>query len=484
MVLEDPRTPPPPRKRRGAASRGEGAPSSSPRSGPPGWARLVLIGVALVLAVVIGRHHLGELLITRDPSLAVMVNGGSHRAWSAHAERLIANAGEDTRQRAEAEAAARRAIARNPIDHAAFRVLGRASAERDDVGAADLYFDAAWRRSRRDTPTALWWFYRSLQDGNYERAFASADSVLRRRNETRDSLYPIISAVVATDEQALSPLVARLRFAPRWRDSFIQHYTDEAASAAGPYRLIDALRRGNSAPTDREMGYYLARLTREGSYQAAYVAWAQHLPADRHDGLSLVYDGDFENAPGIPPFDWRLSPLPQALLEIASSPQRDGSALYVEYSGTTAAPWLVEQMLVLPAGDYVLGVDVLVESLDETDRMVWTVRCERGPVLLELRVPDRATTWQRLQGGISVPAEGCPAQRLMLRAVPGDILAPMVVWVDAVSVERGTFVAPEASERPVRPDPDQLRPTPGASRPDFDLSIGAARTEAEPGSPS
>jgi hypothetical protein len=107
MVLDDPRTPPPPRKRRRLSSGGEGTTPGSPaseRKGPPGWARIALVVAALVMAVLIGRHHLGELLISRDPSLAVMVNGGSHRAWSAHAERLIANAGEDTRQRAEAEA--------------------------------------------------------------------------------------------------------------------------------------------------------------------------------------------------------------------------------------------------------------------------------------------------------------------------------------------------------------------------------------------
>lgn len=388
--------------------------------------------VGLIASLSVG---LTEMNLPRRPEQAIRFRGDDGAALSRLAERRL-GIGADPRQLAAARVEARAALLRSPLEAGAMRALGSAAAREGRLDDADRFMAAASRRTLRHTRTQLWHVYRGLQLGDAARIALAADTVLRRRPAESDGLFPILLHLVQSEPATGGPVAERLALGPPWRSGFIDWAAEDGPTPLIAYRLLSGLRATDRPPTDREMAAYLRRLIKDDQHQAAYVAWAQHLPRDRRRRFDLVYDGGFDRAPGIAPFDWTTGSDPALMVEIGA-PLGGGQALFVETMGGGAAT-AVEQMLVLPPGRYRLTGRSLTETGIEPERLVMQVACIRDArtrgVLLGATSPGaESLDWRPIAVDFTVPPQ-CPAQRLAVLSRPGDTVQPLAVWFDDLAV--------------------------------------------------
>ena len=335
--------------------------------------------------------------------------------------------------RREADRLAREVLRSAPLNYKALRILGLLAVEQRQFDTADAFMAAAVRRSNRDTPSQLWIFRRAAMRGDFQAAFRAVDAILRRRSQERQTLFRAMFAILGYAHEARPALAERLTHLPGWRSSFLQAYTRAAASPDLIEALFAAIDRTTAPVTDQEFAFYVARLVQAKEYQRAHAAWSARLPPDRStDGL--VYDGGFELGDAPPPFGWTIRRGAGLLVERARPPQQATKALHIEFGGSGKSQSIAEQLLVLPAGDYIFSARSLFFSTQEPDRIGWTLVCEGGSTIMDIR--ERAPAfgkWITIQVSFAVPA-GCAGQRLRLRVVSGDTQAPISVWYDDLMI--------------------------------------------------
>jgi hypothetical protein len=112
-------------------------------------------------------------------------------------------------------------------------------------------------------------------------------------------------------------------------------------------------------------------------------------------------------------------------------------AAHLHFFGRPAARVNGRLGLLLARGRFGLSVRAPSDFLRSDRGLQWIVRCEGGPVLGELEVPDGNAAWRLLSVDFEVPAERCPGQWLELRNpavrgtaqnVSGDL------WIDDVAI--------------------------------------------------
>lgn len=400
-----------------------------------GRAGLRVIFVTVVVAAIAFQTitlGMAEMESARDPAAALRWRPGFGPALAgAAAERLAA-----ARSHADVEQAgalARKAWAAGPLQTEAIRVEGLAEAEggRPALGGALLRIAA--RRSRRDIPTHLWLFGDVLQRADYRAAALHAD-LLMRVSDLHDAVFPALQAALG-DPRAAEALAARFALHPPWRSWFLADLGAHDADLAAPLRLFRAMRDDGAPPSDAETAPYFARLAAERPVRTAYAAWASLLPPAGVTGLALLYDGGFEGRPGPPPFNWRLVDRPEAFAERRPRPGATGSALHAVYDDAESQP-LAEELLVLPAGDYVLSGAFATDSALDPDQVGWSLTCERGgPRLVDVRQGgDAAPTWRPFSIRFTVPSGRCDGQRLQLDGRAGSSIARVSVWYAALRI--------------------------------------------------
>lgn len=157
-------------------------------------------------------------------------------------------------------------------------------------------------------------------------------------------------------------------------------------------------------------------------YDGAYALW------QRFSGLSgrrpLLFNGDFRQAGAPPPFNWSLASGAAGLAEAA-----DGRLRVLHYGREDAT--LASQLLLLPPGRYRLSMPV--SGSIASGALAWVVTCSPGNEAL-LRAP--LTAGSALLASFTVPAAGCPAQSLELRAAGNDMPGESDLLLGPVVLER------------------------------------------------
>src|SRR3546814_15746228 len=103
---------------------------------------------------------------------------------------------------------------------------------------------------------------------------------------------------------------------------------------------------------------------------------------------------------------------------------------------------LLQQLQMLPAGDYVLeGHSIGIEQ-PARSRPYWIVRCQTGGEIGRVELPNSSQAGGRFQGAIRVPADR-PVPMLALVARPPDDLGGV-----SGQIHRNTLRPPPASATP------------------------------------
>jgi hypothetical protein len=410
--------------------------SASGAASPPLAGRSLpnFVGFLLTIAMV----WLGGQFITQgvsddylrsDPELAVLWRGDSADAVAALArERLVG------RDRDGAARLSGRALQLAPLNASALTTYGIAMDELGRQPRADLAMTVAGRLSWRDVVTQIWLFRRLLLAGDFEAALNHGDALMRRENDVPKVLLAAVAAA-ARDPRMVDPLARHMAQNPAWRGPLLVFLSYDAQPPATDVAraLLTRLAAGPTPPTDDELAVYLRRLVGDQRFADAASDWRTLTHAAGQTGY--VHDGDFERPPGQTPFDWTYSSGVGWTVDIADAPgEGRGQALKLEYDGVSP-PKLVRQMLVLPAGSYRLSGRAYSDGDADPKQLGWGVVCATtGQALAAVRTPPSKGQWSAFAAELSVPADGCPAQWLVLSAEPGDARSDIDVWYDDIQI--------------------------------------------------
>jgi hypothetical protein len=398
--------------------------------------------VALFAAWRIASLAVADFHADTDPARALQWRPGHPEALLRLAEKNAASGRFE-----EAAALARRALAADPLDGRAYRVLADAARGRGDLEQQRELIVLAVQHAPRDIAARAWAAQIALERGDAASAFSHYDRMLRVEPGARTTVFPVIAALAAMPG-ARDAMVARLAEQPPWRTEFLRYFASTAPSADDLLPVFEGLRASGGLSPD-ENAALVGRLVRDRRWDQAFVAWAGGLSQAQLGALGTPVNGDFEDqAPPRGPFDWNVGRVSGVDAGIRPLPDDEGHALRVEFQGKRSPFRDVRQLLMLPPrAGYRLEWRSRFDGLQASRGLRWTVTCADGTagVILASEPSTGSSPWRTHAVAFDVPP-GCPAQWLALELdarIAAETQAMGAAWFDDVAVVSGA-AAPAA----------------------------------------
>lgn len=349
------------------------------------------------------------------------------------AGKLLAANPTDRATIATARTLAAGALRASPISAEAARSLGLAAVSSGDTRLANAAFDYAFRLSRRDVPTHLWFIERSVERGDIAAALRHYDQAMRTSLSSRALLTPILVAA-AQDDAVVDQLLPLLARRPNWWGAFVHMMIGTSPDAAVLHRFATSL---NLRSDDRDHPDFLPRtidrLVNAGLYDRAFELYARDsgTPATQ-----LLRNGGFENPNPRPPLDWRYAEEPDLEGLVQARPDGRGTALFLSAQAGRGGT-VAQQLLRLAPGDYRLSLLAgAIADGSATDRPRITLRCANGqaPPIAEVILPPARENGRRIAARFAV-RRGCIAQRLTVD-VRGSLseTSDTLPWIDDLAI--------------------------------------------------
>jgi hypothetical protein len=239
---------------------------------------------------------------------------------------------------------------------------------------------------------------------------------------------------------------AWLKDAP-WRTALLgylaQHSGDDATAD-----MVFRQAKAAAGLGPEEEAAWVERYVRAANWPAAAARWRE-LTGRTHWTGTEVTNGDFERESVLPPFGWdiRSSPGVDAAVDMAGT----GHVLRIDFLGQRSAFSNVSQLLLLPAGRYVLGWRSRGDGFRSARGMQWTLHCappQQTHLLATQHFPQsQDDRWIASRQEFAVPT-GCQAQwlRLVLDArIAAETEAYGTVMLDDVEIKTAVSVPPVRS---------------------------------------
>lgn len=361
---------------------------------------------------------------------AAQLNPSSGFALSRNAEAHYA-----ARRFGQAADFARRAIGEAPFEVRAVRTLGLSMLALGQAQGGSVMLRAGalgWR----DTPTQDWLIQQAALQNDFETVVQRVDGLMRRqRNGGRmlDLLHRI-----AAFPQGRKAIVARLSDGAPWQGRFFNmlHHLQPGEFGAHAQLLADyhdaggMVGRAQAAP-------FANRLASQGRIAEARRVWLAWSRSGKRAAEATINDSGFtavrsgaDSEPAYP-FEWRFRE-GAAFAAIGEPPvPAGGTALQARSDGTSESV-IAHQTVLLRPGTQRIGYDVLADSPAARLAFGWALRCLPGNQLIRSEPASGASAgaWLRTSVTFQIPASGCSAQKLELRALDG--VDPVEAWFDNV----------------------------------------------------
>lgn len=398
-----------------------------PRRSPKEWAaRIALALLALVLGYFAVTHSLAQVLRTKAPEQAYRLAPYDGRI-TAYLSAKMSGPGATTEERAEADRLARLALRQDPTAVAAVATLGINAQLRGDTEVARRYFEYSDKLSRRDLRTRLWFIEDAVAREDVPEALRHYDIALRTSRGAPNLLYPVLGTAIS-DATIRSELVKTLAAKPAWTESFIGYAADNGDTVSVA-RLFQDLRHSNVVIPDAAQASIIGRLVTEENYAAAWSYFASIRPnADRRRSRDTSFAANL-TAPS--PFDWTPLGGDAGISTVIQSGSQDG--IFDFSAPATVGGPLLQQLQLLPTGDYVIEGRTIDLDQAETARPYWVLICTNGRELGRVEVPNSSENGGVFRGQFTVNA-GCPAQYLRLVARPSNAIGGLSGQIDEVQL--------------------------------------------------
>jgi len=358
------------------------------------------------------------------------------------------NSDQGSRTRAEIGSLAEQALVTDPLNASALSILGQLSALAADNKRADTFMQAAVRRSLFESDAVLWMMKKSYDTHDYNAAIGYADTLLRTRQNVGGYVWPMLGNL-AENPMLAAELRKLLASQPPWRDLFFHSLSGNISDARTPLEIFLNLKNTGAPPTAVELRSYLNFLVARKSYDLAYYAWLQFLPAAQLNQVGNLFNGSFEFDPSGLPFDWVWTDSPAVTIKIEPSDDEKERALHIQFGPGRVDFSGVSQLIMLPPGNYQFQGKYKADILSQRG-MQWRISCAAGestPLGESSMVPGRGSTWQDLVFSFSVPEADCPAQYVTLASLARSASEQFIsgtIWCDDLKIVNETVVAPSA----------------------------------------
>lgn len=336
--------------------------------------KLAKIGLLAIVVAVLASlsivDTLGRLWRTRSPQAAQSL------PFETQAPLLVMSSGLLTRKeplpRDQVFTLARRAIASDPLNPVAFRMMALASdpetSSRESIGYARL----ADRLSRRDLFVQLILIEEAVRNNNVPEALSRYDQALRTSLQSREFLLPILSEALANAEISKGLERYYVAGAP-WFETFISYAAQNAKAGEVADLLFHAGPRKNPVLLNAVAPTLLTRLVEQREYSRADRLFSA-LPGSNRALLERAEWTGTSVDQRFGAFAWQplTAELASAGFETTAARSTPEFYLYVR-SGTEAK--VLSKVLALRPGAYRLGLSMSVDVRGPGARAWWTLQC-------------------------------------------------------------------------------------------------------------
>jgi hypothetical protein len=338
------------------------------------------------------------------------------------------------------ELLAARALAHDPLNAKALRMLGQASYASGNDARGDNMMEAASQRSLHESLALYAMVRKHYRERNYPKALSYADALLRTRVNVFPDLMPMLGRM-AEDPEASTSLKHMLSKDSPWRSRFFSQLPKFITDARTPLGVFLAVNESSARLSEADLRSYLTMLINNDLHELAYYAWLQFLPPEQMAKAGFVFNGDFDTEPTPVPFDWQFAAGSGANIQRAARPDNDDDfALLLQFGPGRVEQGEVKQMVMLPRGDYRLSA-VYKSDLTSDRGVKWSVTCvgDREPLGDSIGVKGVHSSWKELEFAFTVPDNDCVAQTLKLALdarSASEKFADGSIWYDAVRITR------------------------------------------------
>ena len=276
--------------------------------------------------------------------------------------------------RGEIRDLALRALANDPLNARAIRLLAEVISETDQV---HQLMQKAYEHSRRELIATFWLLNDSYYRKDFKATLRYSDILLRTRPELGTYIYNYL-ALLASEPEGRILLVDRLAAEPDWRPAFFQVFPRSSKDADAPLLVMTALRDAGKPASDKEVAPYLKFLISINRVDAAYNAWLQILTPAQLEKVELLTNGRFESKPSGLPFDWWIDPPKNAVADFVPLGKNSAeNAFHIRFGDGRVQFPQMSQVLLLPPGHYRLEGN-LRGAISGKRGLRWQIRCVSG----------------------------------------------------------------------------------------------------------
>ena len=306
--------------------------------------------------------------------------------------------------------------------------------------AAEKFYTLASRLSGRNYAAQTPLIDTLIGRGQVSEALVHIDGVLRTKPQQSPQIYAVLAAL-AQREDGLPALVKLLASDPPWRRNFLNFASADVAYADTVYSVLAEMRKNHIAIADAEIRGYLKNLIEHKNVPKAYFVWLDFLNERQLRNVKLLYDGDFSVPSQNLFFDWTVKALSDVgVSEVARVGGQGEQSLMVDFARARPNSNMIEQILMLPPGNFSLQGEVNAKNLHSDIGVHWQIRCEeKTSAIATMAGRSAGQGWEKMETEFVIPAQDCATQKLVLRmAEPLDGMQTVTgqIYFDKMRVVR------------------------------------------------
>lgn len=338
----------------------------------------------------------------------------------------------------DGEPLAAEALASDPMNKTALDLIGSSALVNKDFARADSVFRVAAQLGWRDVTTQRYWLFASLALNDEVLAAQRLDALLR------------IKTPEAPEEMGMEQLESTAAGRAAWLNQMMQQppwlagYLVQSAAIkdnvlANRLAMIDLAHSHNVEFPNDAVALLSRALLKRGQPQAARQLW---ISLDSKNGAvsngqaPSILQGGFEGevtSEARSPFLWRLLPGGDLNIQVQPAPAPlVGHALRILYSGSVSKS-VAEQILILPAGAYVLRWRVAASDPGDADAVAPGLTCGRHGEAISA-TPLAEKTPNIAAFSLEIPRANCSFQVLSILVRPSEQKQRGNVWLDDVAI--------------------------------------------------
>lgn len=327
--------------------------------------------------------------------------------------------------RARAVRMAKAALQHDATAVEAVATLGLDALVRGDEASAKRMFAYSQILSRRDLRTQLWAIEDAVAREDIAGALKHYDIALRTKKNAPELLYPVLAGAV-TDPVVRTGLTEVLEKKPLWADSFVDYAARNSSDPQATAALFRGLQRTQFPVSQNASNALIDVLIARNRLNDAWSYYSIiREGVERQKSRDSRFTAMLES-PSL--FDWM--PINSTGISTAIQPDAHGGVFDFAVSPSTGG-LLLQQLQMLPRGDYLLqghstGVDQPPDS-----RPYWTLSCRDGRELGRLNLPNSSEVGGHFAGRFTVPPD-CPAQVLAFLTRSSNEITGVAGQIDQV----------------------------------------------------